>query len=87
MSDATNVLKHIRQVTLTGEQLKKALEFVNPDGDKDLEQLECEVCIAHLPAHEVQGDDMVEQMPAGLYAWIAEYSEEGCIPLFDVKGA
>lgn len=32
-------------ITLTGHQLKRALEFVNPDGEEDKDQLDCEVGI------------------------------------------
>lgn len=28
---------------MSDKQLKEALEFVNPDGDSDIDQLECEV--------------------------------------------
>ncbi len=32
-------------ITLSGHQLKSLLEFVNPDGEKDLDQLDTELTI------------------------------------------
>ncbi|ATP86506.1 hypothetical protein A388_01290 [Acinetobacter baumannii] len=32
-------------ITLNGHQLKSLLEFVNPDGENDLDQLETELTI------------------------------------------
>ena len=65
-------------LTLSAQQLKDALEFVAPDFDADEDQREAEVCIQELPAR-MSTDG--EPMPAGLYCWLAEYPEEGCIPL------
>lgn len=62
-------------LTITGYQLREALEFLAPDGEA--EQLEQSVCIQHGPerTHE-EGTD-----PAGLYCWLDDYPEEGSIPL------
>lgn len=65
-------------ITLTGKQLRNALEFVNPDGVSDLDQLECEVTIRHFP-DAIDGDG--EAMPSGIYAYLAEYPEEGRVSL------
>lgn len=67
---------------LTGTQLKEALEFIAPDGTE--EQMESEVTIADLPADKAPLDDDNTRMPGGLYMWITDYPEEGCVPLFDV---
>lgn len=70
-------------ITLTAAQLKEALELVAPDFDTDEDQREQEVSIQHLPAR-MSTDG--EPMPEGLYCWLTEYPEEGCIPL-DGKAA
>lgn len=66
-------------VTLTGRQIKNALEFVNPDGDRDLDQLECELTIRYFPASTDQ--EMGEKMPAGYWAFFTDYPDEGRIDL------
>lgn len=53
--------------TLTGKQIKKALEFVNPDGDKDIDQLDCEI------AFYKEGEKV--------FAYFADYPEEGSMEL------
>ena len=64
-------------ITLNARQLRAALDLVNPDAD-DPDQQEAEVCIHWCDARKsTEGDDM----PAGYYAWDAEYPEEGCILL------
>lgn len=65
-------------ITLTGKQLRNAIEFVNPDGVGDLDQLECEVTIRHFN-DAIDGDG--EPMPSGIYAYLAEYPEEGRVSL------
>ncbi|VTU32155.1 hypothetical protein H4CHR_02954 [Variovorax sp. PBS-H4] len=63
-------------LNLSGYQLREAMTFVAPDGTD--EQMEQEVCIAERDA----GIDMDgEPYPAGLCCWLAEYPEEGSIPL------
>lgn len=54
-------------ITLTGRQIKDALEFVNPDGDADPDQLECE-----LSFYEQEGK---------LYVFSTDMPEEGSIEL------
>lgn len=55
-------------VLINGYQLRTALEFVNPDGDDDLDQLETDLVITHFPnGHS----------GPGLYANLEEYPEEG----------
>lgn len=68
-------------MTLNGYQLRDALEFIAPDGDAD--QMEMEVTIANLPADKSPLDDDNQRMAAGMYAWITDYPEEGCIPLLE----
>ncbi|HCF0755568.1 TPA: hypothetical protein NH708_000188 [Pseudomonas aeruginosa] len=57
---------------INGYQLRAALDFIAPDGTA--EQLESEACIEW----RQQDADFLE---AGLYAWDAEYPEEGCVLL------
>lgn len=57
---------------INGYQLRAALDFIAPDGTA--EQLESEACIEW----RQQDADFLE---AGLYAWCAEYPEEGCVLL------
>lgn len=64
-----------RSILLTGAQVRDVLEFVAPDvGDAD--QLESEVIVEWCEARtSAEG----EAMPAGMYCWLADYPEEGCI--------
>ncbi len=59
---------------INGYQLRAALEFIAPDGTA--KQLESEARIEW----RQQDADFLE---AGLYAWCAEYPEEGCVLLDD----
>lgn len=68
-------------VALNAHQLKNALDFVNPDGAKDTDQLESMLCISYRKAAEFDG----EQYPAGFYAHFEDYPEEGSIFLDDDK--
>ncbi|ENW92776.1 hypothetical protein F904_02719 [Acinetobacter dispersus] len=62
-------------ITLSGHQLKSLLEFANPDGDNDLDQLETELTISFLEdGHSGKG----------YYVWMTEYPEEGCMFLDDL---
>lgn len=67
-------------VKLTAAQLAEALEFVAPDYFVDDEQHEHEVCIAWAPDGTVPHDEGGFE-PAGYVVWLAEYPEEGCMPL------
>lgn len=62
-------------ITLNGHQLKSLLDFVNPDGEKDLEQLETELTIKFFEDGH-SGKDY--------YFWMTEYPEEGSM-LLDVS--
>ena len=68
----------ITSVTITGHELKAALEHMAPDGDEN--QLDGEILIAWKNSGEIvdQDDNPSE---AGYYAWNPEYPEEGCFPL------
>jgi hypothetical protein len=74
-------------MTLTAKQVMEALEFIAPDRDTDIDQLECEVTLINLTAEHAPLDDDNKRMPAGLYMYVTEYPEEGCVPLFDVDAA
>ena len=67
-------------IALSGKQLGDALDFIAPDRETDPDQLEQELVIANLPAR-VSSEG--EPMQAGLWMWLEEYPEEGCIPLFE----
>lgn len=80
--DAKPVPERVRGVTLNGYQLKEALEFLAPDGDAD--QLESSLRIEWGPKRiSTDGDEM----EAGMYAWLDEYPEEGCIQLDEKPAA
>ena len=70
-----------QKVTLSGNQLRRALRFVNPD-EKDADQLETEVCIAWIDDRSypppIEGEP---QESPGYRVWLAEYPEEGSVPL------
>jgi hypothetical protein len=74
--------KAAASVRLTAAQLRHALEFIAPDFDIDADQRESEVVIAWRDAGAVVDDDGKPE-PAGYVAWLADYPEEGCIPLSD----
>ena len=80
--DETTGRKRSMSITITAKQLREALEFCNPDGPEDDDQMETEVTIWFREKDEVATDG--EPMPRGLYCHLSEYPEEGCIPLFDV---
>ncbi|WP_151748981.1 hypothetical protein [Acinetobacter oleivorans] len=63
---------------LNGHQLKSLLEFVNPDGENDLDQLETELTIKFFEdGHSGKG----------YYFWMTEYPEEGAMKLDIESGA
>ncbi|KQE15656.1 hypothetical protein APC42_13240 [Acinetobacter pittii] len=65
-------------ITLNGHQLKSLLDFVNPDGEKDLDQLETELTIEFFEeGHSGKG----------YYFWMTEYPEEGAMKLETESGA
>ena len=70
--------KEKRSVTLTGQQLKAALEFVAPDHNTtNPDQLETECTIEWFEATSyTDGEDKV-YMPEGYYVYLTEYQEEG----------
>lgn len=63
------------RLVLNGHQLKDLLEFINPDGEDNLEQLDTEVAIMYRESFQEQDEGHV--MPAGHYAYLVEYPEEG----------
>src|ERR1700686_2768651 len=68
--------------TLTARQLRNALDFVAPDFDKEEDQRDTEVTIGWAE-DGVTKDDEGNGDPAGYRCWLADYPEEGCIPLLD----
>ena len=70
-------------ITLTAKELRAALAFCNPDGPEDLEQMETRVTIFLREADGVSHEGDI--LPVGLYCYLTEYPDEGCIPLFDIK--
>lgn len=68
-------------IVLTARKLKAALEFANPDGPRDPDQLDTEISIRFMAGPRDM--DTGKRCASGLYAWFTEYPEEGCIPLFD----
>jgi hypothetical protein len=71
-------------ITLTGHQLRAALELAWPDGDNDPDQGETVVtlCQRHeFPATDEDGKAVV--LPAGLYLYYDDLPEEGIIPIPD----
>lgn len=65
-------------ITITAKELREAVEFVNPDAD-DPDQQETEVVIWYRKETTTSTDGDI--LPIGWYCHLAEYPEEGCIPL------
>jgi hypothetical protein len=63
-------------ITLSAAQLREVLDFINPDGEQDAAQMEDEVSIEYF---EARTSDDGEFIPAGYFAWVTEYPEEGSI--------
>ncbi|MGU5889752.1 hypothetical protein [Aeromonas hydrophila] len=62
-------------ITLSGKDLIELLDFISPDRESDPDQLGCEVTILHKAEPFVSTDG--EAHPAGLYAYLTEYPDEG----------
>lgn len=75
---------HLTQnIFMNAHQLRNALDFVNPDGANDTDQLESELTIQWRKEAVFEG----ENYPAGLYANFTDYPEEGSILLDADKSA
>jgi len=61
--------------TLTAAQLRDALEFCNPDGPEDTEQMETEVTFFYREQDEISTDG--DPLPRGWYCYLTEYPDEG----------
>lgn len=61
-------------ITLSGKNLIELLDFISPDREQDPSQLDAEITIIKRDAFTSQDG---ESMPAGLYAYDAEYPSEG----------
>lgn len=68
---------------LNAHMLREALEFCNPDGDEDPDQMNTELTFKQLSAEEaaklVADTEEGYPYPAGIYCWLTEYPEEGCL--------
>ena len=64
------------QLTLTAAQIRELLEIANPDGPDDIEQAETEIVVLCRERNEISAEG--KWLPAGVYAFIAEYPEDGC---------
>lgn len=62
-------------MTLNGKALCELLAFVCPDHERDPGQLETEVTLIQHASPFTSADG--ERLPAGLYAVLTEYPEEG----------
>ena len=61
-------------IILNVKQLRDALDYANPDGPEATDQLDTEISIDFFPERiSVEG----KPMPAGFYAWLTEYPDEG----------
>lgn len=69
-------------ITLSAKQVKNLLEFGAPDHETETEQLETEVTIFELKEPQ-KCIDTGDDMPAGIYAYLTEYPEEGSVYLTD----
>jgi hypothetical protein len=65
-------------IVLSGYQLQAALGFLAPDGTA--EQMEQQVCLAERDNVRDE-DDAMTALPPGPFVWLAEYPEEGLMPL------
>lgn len=74
--------KQRNDITLNASQLRRALDFAAPDFDRDEDQRKVEVSIGWREMGDVLDDDGHPD-PDGYVAWLAEYPEEGCIPLLE----
>ena len=77
--DMMEVEQDVDGLMLTGAMLKDLLEFVNPDGldsDDTEDQLDTEVTVMYLNADLAPWYEGV-QSPAGFYAYITDYPDEG----------
>ena len=77
------ILHLLPAIQLNAHQLRNALDFVNPDGANDPDQLESVLCIQWRKETVIDG----EHYPAGYCAWSEEYPEEGSILLDDKKSS
>lgn len=70
-------------MTLNAHMLREALEFANPDGDGDPDQMNTELTFRDLSKEEAAKmateNDEGYPYPAGIYCWPTEYPEEGCL--------
>lgn len=63
-----------RTITINGKGLLELVDFTCPDHETDLEQQETEIVLLNRGAFTSTDG---EEMPAGVYAYLAEYPEEG----------
>ena len=63
-----------RTVTISGKGLLELVDFACPDHETDIEQQETEIVLLNREAFTSTDGD---EMPRGVYAYLAEYPEEG----------
>lgn len=63
-----------RTVTISGKGLLELVDFACPDHETDIEQHETEIVLLNREAFTSTDGD---EMPRGVYAYLAEYPEEG----------
>ena len=69
-------------MVMNAHLLREALEFSNPDGNKDPDQMNTEVTFRELSEEEAQKLVSMDEgpvHPAGVYCWLTEYPEEGAL--------
>lgn len=68
------VIGEKRTVTISGKGLLELVDFICPDHETDIEQQETEIVLLNREAFTSTDG---EEMPSGVYAYLAEYPEEG----------
>lgn len=71
-------------IKINAYQLRQAAEFAAPDYEREEEQRDTEVCLERMSAGTFHDG---EPRPAGLYVWLSDYPEEGCMLLDEVPAA
>lgn len=84
MLNLRNAKEAINVVTLTGKQVKEVLEFINPDGDTNINQLDDEVSIGIFPkGHNFPDGEVLDR--DSLFCWSTDYPEEGGLCLDETE--
>lgn len=62
-------------ITFNGKDLIELLDFISPDRESNPEQLDTEVVVIKMDNTFASGEGDIR--PPGLYAYLAEYPEDG----------